>query len=183
MFSNRKMINENDINKLYNELIKDNINKVTYEIKLNPKNILITFINNKISSTKKIDNINKIINNNKINIFIINYKQSNATIVSRVWKELIKFNIEVFYDYELIINLIDNILIPKHELLIEDQKKKFIDEYKIQFEQLPILLLYDPISRYYNYKINDIIRIIRPSLTSGKAISYRLVKQGPLPEL
>ena len=40
---------------------------------------------------------------------------------------------------------------------------------------MPKINFSDPIARYYNAKIEDVFRIIRPSPTSGKSIFYRRV--------
>jgi len=53
-----------------------------------------------------------------------------------------------------------------------------LHERNISASQLKRILITDPVSMYYNYKIGDIIRIIRPSLLSGKNIDYRIVVSG-----
>ena len=80
------------------------------------------------------------------------------------------------------INLIDHNIIPKHELLKNKDKENFINLNKSDLNKLPRIFKYDPISRYYNAQIGDIFRILRPSITSGYSIIYRIVVNGPLPE-
>jgi len=62
MISERKLLNKDKIEETYNILIKK-INELSYfEFKLNNnKNLLVNFIDAKITSIKKIDNIDKII--------------------------------------------------------------------------------------------------------------------------
>jgi DNA-directed RNA polymerase subunit H (RpoH/RPB5) len=42
------------------------------------------------------------------------------------------------------------------------------------------MFLNDPVSKYYNLKIDDIVRIERPSINSGIAIDYRVVVPGSI---
>ena len=177
MIYNRGLINKSDIDKLYSNNLKT---KETTEITIklnNKKELLIKFFINKLSSIKKIDNIENIIKNNKLNIFVI------KSIQNKIWSQLIKHNIEIFYNYEFMINLIDHDLQPKFKKLTDDEKKDFMNTYDIQISKLPKLLLYDPISRYYKYNIDDIIQIKRPSITSGYSITYRAVINSAIPDL
>jgi len=178
MMSERKLLDKDKIDSIYNTIIKK-INELSYfECKLNNnKNLLVHFIDIKITSIKKIDNIDKIINNKKYNIFIIN------NIQNKIWEQLISYNIEVFYNYEFMINLIDHDIVPEHKLLSKEEENDFIKLYNNEISNLPKILLYDPISRYYNSKIGDIFRIKRPNISSGYSIFYRVVVNGSLPEI
>ena len=177
MIYNRGLINKSDIDKLYDDKLK---NKETNEINIklnNGKELLIKFFINKLSSIKKIDDIENIIKNNKHNIFII------KNIQNKIWNQLIEYNIEIFYDFEFMLNLIDHDLQPKFKKLSNDEKKEFFNIYNIQLKKLPKMLLYDPIARYYKYEIDDIIQITRPSITSGYSITYRAVVNSPVPDI
>ena len=177
MIYNRGLINKSDIDKLYDDKLK---NKETNEINIklnNGKELLIKFFINKLSSIKKIDDIENIIKNNKHNIFII------KNIQNKIWNQLIEYNIEIFYDFEFMLNVIDHDLQPKFKKLSNDEKKEFFNIYNIQLKKLPKMLLYDPIARYYKYEIDDIIQITRPSITSGYSITYRAVVNSPVPDI
>ena len=91
MLFNRNLIDESEIKPIFTNIVsKINENNIfEFKIKEN-KSVAINFLDGKISSIKKIDNIDNIINNNKINIFII------TSIQSKIWEQLIKYNIEVF---------------------------------------------------------------------------------------
>jgi DNA-directed RNA polymerase subunit H (RpoH/RPB5) len=90
-------------------------------------------------------------------------------------KEKFGNNIEIFLEKELMINIIDHIFVPKHILLNEEDCKKVLEDYYARKKDLPKILHTDPIMKYYNAKIGQIVRIIRPSELSGEAIYYRLV--------
>lgn len=178
MISNRNLINSDNINSIFDKITKNNQKITNFDIDIiDNKKLYVYFINFKISSIKKIDYIDKILEdkNNKY-VFIVN------DIQNKIWETLIENEIEIFYRFELMINLIDHNIIPKHELLKNKDKENFINLNKSDLNKLPRIFKYDPISRYYNAQIGDIFRILRPSITSGYSIIYRIVVNGPLPE-
>lgn len=176
---NRNLIDESEIKTIFENIIsKVNENNIfEFNIKDN-KSVMVHFIDGKISSIKKIDNIDDIIVNNKINIFII------SSIQSKIWEQLIKYNIEIFYMHELMINLVDHDIIPEHKLLTEEEKTEFLINYENNDDDnLPFIKVFDPVSRYYNAKVGDIFRIKRFSLTSGYSIFYRKVITSSIPDI
>ena len=66
-------------------------------------------------------------------------------------------------------------LVPHHEILDEKETKKILAEYNIEKEQLPKMLVSDPVAVAIKAKVGDVVRIIRESPTAGKAVFYRLV--------
>ena len=64
---------------------------------------------------------------------------------------------------------------PKHILLTQEQKNQVHDEYNIPFNKYPKIFITDPMAKYYNARIGDLIKIIRPSSVSGYAVYYRYV--------
>ena len=85
--------------------------------------------------------------------------------------ELIPKDFPAFY-------IFDHILVPKHELLTPEEKKKLLEEYKVEAYKLPRIKTSDPAARAIGAKPGDIVRIIRDSQTAGKYISYRYVVEG-----
>jgi DNA-directed RNA polymerase I, II, and III subunit RPABC1 len=83
--------------------------------------------------------------------------------------------IEIFTVSELVVNITEHELVPKHILLSEKDKKLLLDKYKIKDpNQLPKILLSDPVARYLGLKRGDVVKIIRKSETAGKYITYRI---------
>jgi len=82
---------------------------------------------------------------------------------------------EVFLEKNLMMNLSEHVLIPKHELLSDEEAEKVINEYDLKKKEFPKILWNDPMARYYNMQVGQICRIIRPSETAGLGFTYRLV--------
>jgi DNA-directed RNA polymerase subunit H (RpoH/RPB5) len=85
-------------------------------------------------------------------------------------------NAEFFFDYEMLEDIPSKIFIPEHQLLNDDEKSELLS--KFNEHELSSILISDMMSRYYGAKVNDIFRIIRPSITAGKNILYRRVVNG-----
>nr|BAS01487.1 RNA polymerase I, II and III 24.3 kDa subunit [Lotharella vacuolata] len=112
--------------------------------------------------------------NAKMGIFIIKKISSSALKMLKLFKEY--FMVELFYEYELVLNAVKHYLVPDHELLYFLEKKKLLDCYKIKESQLPKILINDPIARYYGARKGDIFKITRYSETVGVYVTYRVCK-------
>lgn len=73
------------------------------------------------------------------------------------------------------IRLQDHILVPKHEILSEEEKEELLRTLGIRPEQLPKIRVDDPIAKEIGAKVGDIVRIIRESPTAGVSVAYRYV--------
>jgi len=69
---------------------------------------------------------------------------------------------------------IEHYLIPKHELLKEEDEKKVLETLNATKEQLPKIKLDDPAIRHLSPKKGDVIRIHRNE-KHAKSIYYRVV--------
>lgn len=112
---------------------------------------------------------------NKINHAIIVVKDSITHFAKQVFSEAKSLTIEHFRENELYIDKLSHVLVPKHELLSEEEEKELFKTYKIKGIHLPKILSSDPISRYFGAKKGNIFKITRPSETSGEYIYYRIV--------
>jgi len=81
--------------------------------------------------------------------------------------------IEYFIESELIINITEHCLVPRHEILTREDCKKLLEKYSIKESQLPKINKSDPVARYLGVEKNQIVKIIRSSETSGRYITYR----------
>lgn len=125
----------------------------------------------KITSTGK---------SSEIYIFFKDYSKYNKIVVASSYSKKItdyvaKYDSQIFPEFSLLINLIDHELMPKFEPLSPNEMELVKKEYGITEYTTKKILQKDPIVAYYNLKLSDYIRIIRPSPTSGESVDYRVV--------
>lgn len=83
-------------------------------------------------------------------------------------------NIQFFTFKDLCVNITHHKLVPKHERLNEEEKKKLNFNENTQNEW-PKMYTSDVVCQYYNYDIGDIIRITRTIGYPEPVYFYRLV--------
>ena len=88
-----------------------------------------------------------------------------------------KPDIEYYDTEDLMINITKHDIMPKFEIYNTDEKKKEILDIldNINPKLFPKMLINDPVAKYYNLKIGDLIKIKRTSPLSGEAISFRII--------
>lgn len=180
MLIERRLVHTNNYDKYVSSVIASLKDDDTCDVKVdNPskesndtyKIVLLT--EQKISSATKSSVIGQYLDNeSKFNYIII-----VGEITSRAQQTLRENykNIEIFLKKEMMFNLVESIYVPKHKLLSQEEADKLIKEYGLQKKELPRIFVTDPVSRYYNAKLGQIFRIIRPSETSGIVHYYRIV--------
>lgn len=102
---------------------------------------------------------------------IIIYSQMLTPSATKVTKEMApKYRIEPFKEEELLVNITNHLLVPKHEILSPEEKKMLLARYRLDENQLPRIFSTDPVARYYGMRRGNVVRIIRPSETAGKYV-------------
>ena len=76
---------------------------------------------------------------------------------------------------ELMSNITQHDLVPKHSLLSPAEKDFILDKYRIRLSDLPRLKSTDPVARYMGFKMNDVVKIVRRSEACVKHCTYRVV--------
>ena len=125
-------------------------------------------------NTEKTQEYINIMQENNIYHSIIVYKKFVTTTAKKNINKLplndeVNIKIELFCEDELIFNITKHRLQPTFKLLTQKENTDFKNKYG---KKIPIMLTCDPISKFYNYKPGDIIKIIK----SNGYVSYRIVK-------
>ena len=88
-------------------------------------------------------------------------------------------NITVFKLDELTYNPVKHVSQAEYQLIDYKESVNLLREMKITRMKLPLLQITDPISKYYGFKIGDMIRVIRDddelNLIATESINYRVV--------
>jgi len=119
-----------------------------------------------ISTIKEIINLFK---ENEIFHGIIIYTDNITSSAKKLIESINDFQVETFNKKELQYNLTKHELVPLHEKINEDEAKVIIKQFGTK---LPIILKTDAVSRFYNFKHGDVIRIHR----KDGMIVYRIVR-------
>ncbi len=73
------------------------------------------------------------------------------------------------------IDIMQSSLVPKHEIMSEEEKSEFIKQYNISIKQLPHIRQDDPVVKKLGANKGDVIRITREDETTGEYFYYRVV--------
>lgn len=166
---------DNDSDKYYNELLstnkKDFIDSV--HVKCNNEiKVAVKFYNSKLNTFK---------NDKEIDNFIASYVGYHKILIVndislKAKKQLVgSIGFEVFTQMEIIKDISEHHLVPKHILLNAEDNKKVMSEYNIKKKDMGRIYTTDPMARYLYAQKDDIIQIIRYSVNSGYSTNYRLV--------
>jgi DNA-directed RNA polymerase I, II, and III subunit RPABC1 len=139
--------------------------------------IIIFFILDMKVSVKRVKSIKEIItaSENVYTCLIIIYKHVITSFAKQFILTDMDMTVQTFSENEMSFNITKHMLVPKHELLCDEEKRMVLSQYKTKLKHFPILPMYDPVSRYYGYLPGNIVKITRPSINTGYDILYRVV--------
>jgi len=144
----------------------------TFIIKANNgDNYAIKLIFQKITATGKQSIVNEFFREYPQYKKIIIAYDFNNKIVDYVTRQ----HTQIFRESALLTDIISYRDQPQFELLTPSEMEKVKEEYNITEYTTEKFMRNDPVVKYFALKKGDIVRIIRPSITSGQAIAYRIV--------
>jgi len=174
MLKDRKIIK--DYKDFYN-IIKNIGDNLEVNINYESKSIAIKIVYNNVTTIK---------DSNDIENFLDKYSKYHKFIVisslsKKAYKQLQEYPLtEVFQELDMMVNIMEYELQPKFRLLTKNEVEEYFKTFANKKREMPRILDSDPVSRYFGAVQGDIFEITRPSITSGEAISYRIVVQGNL---
>lgn len=71
--------------------------------------------------------------------------------------------------------LLNHVLVPKHEILSEEEVEELLKKLGVTKDQLPKIKADDPVVKALGAKVGQVLRIRRRSLTAGETLYYRVV--------
>jgi DNA-directed RNA polymerase subunit H (RpoH/RPB5) len=173
MFYRRNYIKVDHFSEKISEAL---INDKTYDFEIDEQkysiNIFIQDIKNISSGSPVDDYLSKKIDHHKL-LIVKSFSKKTYTQVNKEYK-----NSEIFTIYEFLEDIPSKDFIPEHTLLNSDEKNELLDSFGLN--ELGRIYSTDIMARYYGAKLNDVFRIIRPNISCGTSIYYRLVVPGTM---
>lgn len=113
------------------------------------------------------------------NIIVIIKDEPNESLIKilkNIWEQD-KVFITVFNIFRLQFNILKHMLVPKHEVLNEEESKKFREKYKIISDsKIPDINRFSPVAQAIGIRPGEICKITRDSRTAINTEFYRICR-------
>ncbi len=74
------------------------------------------------------------------------------------------------------IDIQDHLLVPKHEIMTEEEISEEFSDVDYDFKDLPKIKANDPVVEAIGAEPGNVLRITRDSQTAGVFVTYRIVE-------
>ena len=74
------------------------------------------------------------------------------------------------------IDIQDHMLVPKHEIMTEEEISEEFSDVDYDFKDLPKIRANDPVVEAIGAEPGNVLRITRESQTAGEFVTYRIVE-------
>ncbi|EIM83705.1 DNA-directed RNA polymerase RPB5 subunit [Stereum hirsutum FP-91666 SS1] len=138
------------------------------------EHIFVFFSDEKSVGVKTMRKLLQIMTEKNIRRGIIIFPGIMTPAARKVIVSMAEFKVEEFSEADLLVNITHHKLVPRHDVLTTEEKKMLLERYRLKETQLPRIQLADPIARYYGLRRSQVVKITRPSETSGRYASYRI---------
>ena len=171
LFHRRNYIDKPELpQKVYDSILADKF----YHFEVNGKKLSIDILNidlkNISSGSNADDYLNKNIEYHKF-LIVKSFSKKTYMQIQTEYK-----NAEIFTIYEMLEDIPAKEFIPEHNILNDTDKAELLASFGLN--ELGRIYSTDMMARYYGAKVNDVFRIIRPNISCGTSIYYRLVVNG-----
>lgn len=146
------------------------------------KNLIIILIKDGSMFAKATANFNKLIKreigkSNKNTEVIVVMNETPSSFIENSVKTFVKNNVKLsILHYDIFKIVLPNcVIIPKHEILQEENVQLLLDYIKKPRGCLPKIKQTDPMCVWMGAKKNNVIKITRHSISTGESIGYRVV--------
>jgi DNA-directed RNA polymerase subunit H (RpoH/RPB5) len=99
----------------------------------------------------------------------------HSLVASHMWASK-KMRVSFYCVYEIVVNPLEHELVPRHEPVPQEEIPGLLKQLRVNEKtQLPIIRYHtDPIARLLGLVPGDIVKITRPSPSSGEYVVYRV---------
>lgn len=99
----------------------------------------------------------------------------HSPVAAHMWSTK-KLRVSFFCVYEIVVNPLEHELVPRHEPVPQEEVPELLKRLRVNEKtQLPLIRYHtDPIGRLLGLVPGDIVKITRPSPSSGEYVVYRV---------